>query len=221
MGSINDYLRGGGRPAERPPKRRFGGRLMGQLSLSLILFLIVAASVNSDNILGQGARYVMGDGISAATSWLPQENALPVDSAGADLDMDNAIPLPEVSPADDGEQPGFTAPASGVVVTDIAVTAGGFAGSKGILISGNAGQSVKAAADGTVADAGSSDNGYTLRIDHSGGFASVYQGLSRLTVSPGATLQAGEEVGVTDSGEVTFSLLLNDTEVDPLDYLFQ
>ena len=159
-----------------------------------------------------------GKGISAENSWINI-------SGNEAVAVDGSIALPEdaaaVSPADDGQPPEFTAPASGIVVTDIAVASGGFSTSKGILIQGNAGQSVKASAAGTVLYMGDSSDGYLLQLSHSGGFISVYQGMSSLQVAMGDNVQAGQELGITANGELTFSLLLNDTEVDPLDYLFK
>lgn len=214
MGSINDYLLKRRREPASRGKGSFGNRLLGQISFSLILFLIVAASINSDNILGDGARYVMGDGITVTNT----ENNVP---DGSTASVSAPVAGDDVSPADDSAPPQFTAPASGVVVTDIAVTSGGFTTSRGILIQGNSGQSVKAAAEGSVLYLGSSSDGYIIQLSHSGGFVSVYQGLSQLSVGAGDKVKAGDTLGITDNGEVTFSLLLNDTEVDPLDYLFE
>ncbi|MBQ1501005.1 MAG: M23 family metallopeptidase [Firmicutes bacterium] len=216
MSNINDYLRG--RRGQEKPRRRWSSRLIGQASLSLILFIIIAGSVNAAGFFGDSARYVLGEGVSAENSWFNREASGKPEAAAPVTAQDAA--LPDVSPADDGEQPEFTAPASGVVVTDIAVAAGGFTTGKGILIRGNASQPVKAAADGSVLYLGNSDDGYLLQLSHSGGFVSVYQGLSQVGVSVGEEVLAGQELGVTDSGNVTFSLLLNDTEVDPLSYLF-
>ena len=134
MGSINDYLRHR-RTDEQPRTRRFKGRILGQISLSLVLFLIIAASVQTDNIFGQSARYVMEEGIAASSSWIDFDRT-DTDSAGNATDNDNTAdsdqvntPVEDVFPADDSAPPDFTAPASGVVVTDVAVEAGGFASS--------------------------------------------------------------------------------------------
>lgn len=214
MGSINDYLRRR-RPADGQPRaQRIRNRLLGQISLSLILFLIVAASIQADNFLGDSARYVAGEGVAASSSWIDfnAEDAAPA----AD-----STPVENVFPADDSAPPDFTAPASGIVVTDIAVEAGGFATEQGILIQGNAGQSVKAAAAGTVSAVGEGPQGLTMEIAHSGGFTSIYHGLSELEVQEGSAVRTGDIIGVTSSGELTFSLLLNGAEVDPLAYLFE
>lgn len=228
MGSINDYLRHR-RTDEQPRTRRFKGRILGQISLSLVLFLIIAASVQADNIFGQSARYVMEEGIAASSSWIDfdgtstdkTDTATDNDKTGnADSDQVNT-PVEDVFPADDSAPPDFTAPASGVVVTDVAVEAGGFASSSGILIQGNAGQKVKSAADGSVASVAEGNNGFVLEITHSGGFTSLYQGLSQSDVKEGDQVRAGDQIGATADGELTFSLMLNGTEVDPLEYLFE
>ncbi len=220
MGSINDYLRN--RSSDAAPKTgKWRNRILGQISLSLVLFLLVAGMVNADNIFGDSARYVVGTGISTESSWISfsdnsdRDNL--IDTPGATLANNNA----DVFPADDSAPPDFTAPASGIVVTDIAVTTGGFATQQGILIQGNAGQNVKAAAGGKVTAVESSIDGYIVELEHSGGFVSVYQGLSAVEVASGDTVAISETLGATADGEITFSLSLNGTEVNPLDYLFE
>ena len=52
MGSINDYLRSRRRMDDQPRAHRIKTRLLGQISLSLVLFLIIAASIQADNFLG-------------------------------------------------------------------------------------------------------------------------------------------------------------------------
>lgn len=218
MGSINDYLRSH-RNEEKARGSKFRNRILGQISLSLVLFLIIAASVGADNIFGESARYVAGDGLSAETSWIDFNNKEIEDEPALPAKDDTAAQK-SVFPADDGSPPDFTAPASGIVVTDIAVAAGGFATRQGILIQGNAGQTVKAAAAGSVLSLGESEDGYIMELAHSGGFTSVYQGLSQLNVAAEDQVDFGEPIGVTADGEITFSLLLNGEEVNPLDYLF-
>lgn len=225
MGSINDYLRSQ-RSEKRPLGRKLKSRLLGQIALSLVLFLIIAASVGADNIFGDSARYVVGEGISQDSSWINFNNWGNNDKDGVVADEDavtaqaDATGDEEVAPVDDGMPPDFTAPASGIVVTDVAVAAGGFATQKGILIQGNAGQTVKAAAAGSVTYLGESEDGYIVELSHSGGFTSVYQGLSAVEVTDTALVNAGDPIGVTADGELTFSLLLNGEEVNPLEYLF-
>lgn len=220
MGSINDYhrLQRGG---NKTRGGKFRNRILGQIALSLILFLIIAASVGADNIFGDSARYVAGDGIAEESSWIKfgaKDKAGDEQTPGNNGAGDSQTP--DVSAADDALPPNFTAPASGIVVTDVAVAAGGFATSKGISIQGNAGQTVKAAAAGSVSSVGEGGDGYVIQVTHSGGFVSVYQGLSETKVNQGEQVAGGDPIGSTADGELTFSLLLNETEVNPLDYLF-
>ena len=70
MGSINDYLRSRRRMDDQPRAHRIKTRLLGQISLSLVLFLIIAASIQADNFLGDSARYVAGEGVAASSSWI-------------------------------------------------------------------------------------------------------------------------------------------------------
>jgi|GEM_PF-1860283 len=222
MGSLNDY--GGGRrfrERDLGKKRVFPQRLLRQSGLALVLFLLVAAGITADNLWGQGARYVAGDGLAPGNSWINFGGA---ETAGAPLDsVEPAVPVESNagSVADSAEEPRFTAPASGVVVTELDVPASGFATEQGILIQGSAGQTVKAAADAEVLYLGESEDGYIVELTHSGGFTSVYQGLSQVDVTAGQQLTIGQAIGVTESGEVTFSLLKDNVEVSPLEYLFQ
>ena len=220
MGSINDYLRSRRRMDDQPRAHRIKTRLLGQISLSLVLFLIIAASIQADNFLGDSARYVAGEGVAASSSWIDFSGESQQDTTEP-LDDPNATAVQNVCPSDDSAQPDFTAPASGIVVTDIAVEAGGFATKQGILIQGNAGQSVKAAAAGSIASLDEGTDGMVMEITHSGGFTSVYQGLSDVDVSVGDQVNTGDLIGTTADGELTFSLLLNGTEVNPLEYLFE
>lgn len=222
MGSINDYhrLQRGGKKTRGS---KFRNRILGQISLSLILFLIIAASVGADNIFGDSARYVAGEGIASESSWINFDGLKQDDQDGQTPDGtdDGTTSDPQdVSSADDALPPDFTAPASGIVVTDVAVAAGGFATSKGISIQGSAGQTVKATAGGSVSGVSESGDGYIIELTHSGGFVSVYQGLSEVKVNQGEQVASGDPIGSTADGELTFSLLLNDEEVNPLDYLF-
>ena len=220
MGSINDYLRSHHHHEEKSRGSKFKNRLLGQIALSLVLFLIISASVGVDNFFGESARYVVGDGISQESSWIDFENSQIDDPEAIPPEEDTSTQV-SVFPADDGAQPDFTAPASGIVVTDIAVAAGGFATTKGILIQGNAGQAIKAAATGIVESLGESEDGYIIELTHSGGFSSVYQGLSELHIQEGEQVTVSDPIGVSQDGEITFSLLLNNEEVNPLDYLFE
>lgn len=89
---------------------------------------------------------------------------------------------------------------------------------------------VYAVLDGTVASVDYDYiNGYTVKINHSDGFVSVYSSLAEtVDVEEGDKVSAGEKIGVASesaSGELDlgthlhFTLLLNDDYVDPNDYL--
>ena len=221
MGSLNDY--GAGRrlrDRDFGKKRTFPQQLLRQSGLALVLFLLVAAGITADNLWGQGARYVAGEGLAPENSWISFGGG---ESAGAEADAEAPAVAVDGSGslAGSDEVPRFTAPASGVVVTELEVPASGFATEQGILIQGSAGQTVKAAADAEVLYLGESEEGYLVQLTHSGGFTSVYQGLSQVEVSAGQQLAIGQAIGVTESGEVTFSLLKDNVEVSPLEYLFE
>lgn len=229
MGSINDYgrrkpLRGDGFERRSPRGKSWKRLLLLQGLASLLLFLLVAAGINGENLLGRSARYIAVSGLAPESSWLWQEdpNVAPV-STGEGLDASvpgQETPDPAQLPEPEETQPQFTAPASGVVVTDMAVAVSGFPTELGILIQGSEGQSVKAAAEGTVRYLGESEDGYIIELSHAGGFCSIYQGLSQVGVTAGQELRLGEVIGSTADGELMFTLLLNDEEVNPLEYLF-
>lgn len=210
----------------------FWRRLAWQSLFSVIFFFLVATFIHADNVFGIGARYIAASGISATNSWIDlsgQGGTLPVD---ADQQEDNSSLPVSGNPTDtpdnsnttvngEGDIPSFTAPASGVVVTDLAVAVSGFSTQLGITISGSEGQNVKASAAGAVAYLGSSEDGYIVELVHSGGFSSVYQGLSEICVAMGDEVSAAQVIGNTANGQMTFSLLCDGSEVDPLEYLFR
>ena len=216
MGSLNDY---GRRPVvEKVKGGGFKRRILIQTALAVAFFFLVAAFVSADNFLGEGARYVAGEGVDVESSWVSFD-----DGSAVEVSADPAQET-EGTPADTVEEetePRFTAPASGIVVTDLAVAVSGFSTEQGILIQGSAGQNVKAAADGEVRYLGESEDGYMVELLHSGGFTSIYQGLSSIEVGTGDTVEIGSVIGATEDGEVTFSLYLDGEELNPLEYLFQ
>jgi len=228
MGSINDYGRRKQIRGEGMDWRRFSGagwkrRLLLQAGASLLLFLVVAAGINADNLLGRSARYIAVSGVSPENSWLwsgDDPDVAPVTARDPGQEQLDPEQLPEPEAAAEETMPQFTAPASGVVVTDMAVAVSGFPTELGILIQGSEGQSVKAAAEGSVRYLGESEDGYIIELAHGGGFSSIYQGLSQVGVTAGQELRLGEVIGSTADGEVMFTLLLNDEEVNPLEYLF-
>lgn len=227
MGSLKDY--GRYQAAEAPKRKKVGRRLLYQTLLAAVFFLAVVAGITAENRLGDGARYVLGTAVSAESSWVEFRNAAATpaaEDAASATDGDSAAAegtAGETAPSlvESDATPQFTAPASGVVVTDLAVAASGFSTQQGILIQGAAGQDVKAAAEAEVGYLGESEDGFIVELLHSGGFTSIYQGLSEISVAAGDRIAIGDVIGVTASGELTFSLLLDDQEVDPLDYLFQ
>ena len=244
MGSINDYGRRKRIPTEGGGWRGGTGsswkrRLLIQCAASIVLFLVVAAGINADNFLGRSARYIAVSGVSLENSWLWNQedpNVTPVTSQpGATENRgtetvgtpdattgtpDATTGTPDATTGNSDALPQFTAPASGVVVTDMAVSVSGFPTELGILIQGSEGQSVKAAAAGSVRYLGESEDGYIIELTHDGGFSSIYQGLSQVGVTAGQELRLGEVIGSTSDGEVLFTLLLNEEEVNPLEYLF-
>lgn len=65
--------------------------------------------------------------------------------------------------------------------------------------------------------------GYTVRVEHGEGWASVYEGLQEIAVAKGDTVTAGQSLGRAsrEGGEITFTLLQDGKPVDPAPYLQQ
>ena len=238
MGSLNDYGRGDGYYKGRNWHGR--GRLFRQCAFAVLFFCAVAGLIDNDGPLGEAARYVAGPGLAAESSWLKQDGGLLAAEAkpGAAVSGDENGTANQAAPenATDGAAPNtaadeaapdnaaqatpqFTAPASGVLVSDLAAAATD-ENQRGILIQGSEGQRVRAAAAGTVQELRSENGLYRLEIAHSGGFTSVYQGLSQIDVALGDQLALGDPVGACAGGRLTFSLLQQGQAVDPLEYLF-
>ncbi|WP_227718178.1 peptidoglycan DD-metalloendopeptidase family protein [Microbulbifer sp. Q7] len=97
---------------------------------------------------------------------------------------------------------------------------------KGVDIAGKKGESVQAAADGTVIYAGSALRGYgkLLIIKHSEEFLSAYAHNDKLLVGEGAKVKAGQRIAElgssgTDRDMLHFEIRRNGQPVDPLAYL--
>ena len=98
---------------------------------------------------------------------------------------------------------------------------------RGIDIGAQYGAEIVAAADGVVIMANSTDSwgsgwGYYVMIDHGGGYATLYAHCSRLAVSVGQTVQAGQVIGyVGNTGNsygahLHFETYLNGERYDPM-----
>ncbi|AQQ69402.1 peptidase M23 [Microbulbifer agarilyticus] len=97
---------------------------------------------------------------------------------------------------------------------------------KGVDIAGKKGESVQAAADGTVIYAGSALRGYgkLLIIKHNEEFLSAYAHNDKLLVGEGTKVRAGQRIAElgssgTDRDMLHFEIRKNGQPVDPLAYL--
>jgi murein DD-endopeptidase MepM/ murein hydrolase activator NlpD len=94
---------------------------------------------------------------------------------------------------------------------------------RGVDIGASCGDPVTALQSGTVQSAGWDDTGYgnLIRIDHGGGYVSLYGHLSAFAVSTGQQVAAGQQIGsVGSTGNSTGCHLhqeidLNGTPIDP------
>ena len=100
----------------------------------------------------------------------------------------------------------------------------------GVDIAAEAGTPVCAAADGTVVSAREDDAmGYTVVIQHEGGYTTRYSSLSKdLAVSAGDTVAMGQTIGYADStalvettlgSHVHFSVSCRNESMDPAEFL--
>lgn len=105
-------------------------------------------------------------------------------------------------------------------------TAGASSYHKGIDWATPTGTSVVASCGGTVAKAGwGSGYGYVVYINHPDGKQTRYAHLSRVLVSVGQTVEQGQKIalsgntGVSSGPHVHFEILINGSQVNPLNYL--
>jgi murein DD-endopeptidase MepM/ murein hydrolase activator NlpD len=96
----------------------------------------------------------------------------------------------------------------------------------GIDIAAPYGNSILAAASGTVIYSGwSSGYGYNIRIDHGGGKVTLYAHASSLLYSEGATVSAGQVIakigstGQSTGNHLHFEVRVNGETTDPLGYV--
>ena len=97
---------------------------------------------------------------------------------------------------------------------------------KGIDWATPVGTAVMASSAGTVAKAGwGSGYGYVVYINHADGRQTRYGHLSKVLVSPGQTVAQGQKIalsgntGVSTGPHVHFEILINGSQVNPLNYM--
>ncbi len=148
-------------------------------------------------------------------------------------------------PVDDGnqgdgttpEQTGWISPVSGKVYKNHSTTVPAYSVTleewrlhSGIDISTAENAEVFAAADGTVSAVYSAPLlGKTVEITHEGGIKTVYSNLSSEgLIAEGTTVKAGEQIGyvgdsaiseLADEAHLHFEVKVNDSAVNPLDYI--
>ena len=93
----------------------------------------------------------------------------------------------------------------------------------GLDIAGDEGTPIKAAANGTVIDAGDFFfSGNMIYLDHGQGIVSLYAHLSKISVKPGDLVKQGDIIGnLGQTGRVTgphlhFAIITNQTLIDPV-----
>ncbi|MBU6164670.1 MAG: M23 family metallopeptidase [Alphaproteobacteria bacterium] len=128
------------------------------------------------------------------------------------------VPLPAIT----GSAPRFRWPLPGRIISGFGPKAGGRF-NDGVNLKANAGEAVRAAADGVVAYAGDAIAGFgnLLLIKHAGGWVSAYAHNEALLVARGARVQAGEviaragQTGAVAEPQLHFELRRGRAPVDP------
>ena len=100
-------------------------------------------------------------------------------------------------------------------------------GHTGLDIAAPEGTSIRAAADGTVTFAGYSGGyGYVVKMSHGNGIETYYAHCSELYVSAGEKVEAGDVIAAVGStgnstgNHLHFEVLVDGTEIDPQNYLY-
>ena len=165
--------------------------------------------------IGDVLRVIPPAGTSTATT----QPVPPVGSPRTTTTDSSSMPV--VTPVTDDSALTWGWPASGPI-------AQGFdsASNKGIDIAGKAGDSVIAAADGTVVYSGNALRGYgnLVILKHNSTFVTAYAHNQTLLVKDGQTVKRGQriaEMGQSEADRVKlhFEIRKNSTPVDPMRYL--
>ncbi len=108
------------------------------------------------------------------------------------------------------------------------VTGEADAGHHGVDLAAPVGSDIFAYADGVVAETGESEiYGNYVLIDHGGGLNTFYGHMSKVTVSKGESVAAGDSIGVIGStGKSTgthlhFEMRYDGERVDPMPYIYE
>ena len=117
----------------------------------------------------------------------------------------------------------FFTPLKGIVTSEFELSQQHY----GIDIVSKKNEAVKATLDGTVIFAGwTIETGYTISVQHTGNFLSVYKHNAVLLKSQGNVVKAGDPIAIVgESGELStgahlhFELWFNGTPVDPREYI--
>nr|WP_255775719.1 peptidoglycan DD-metalloendopeptidase family protein [Microbulbifer sediminum] len=132
-------------------------------------------------------------------------------------------PVKKPTPAPSGGPIRWQWPARGKLISRFA---SGDPLRKGVDIAGEKGDSVLAAADGTVIYAGSALRGYgnLLIVKHSEEYLSAYAHNHKLLVKEGSTVKAGQRIAElgssgTSRNKLHFEIRRNGQPVDPMTYL--
>jgi murein DD-endopeptidase MepM/ murein hydrolase activator NlpD len=160
--------------------------------------------------------------VAEATSSAAKPTERPANVTVADAAAD----VSEDAPAATGAVPSFRWPVHGRVIAGYGAKINGQRNG-GINVAVPEGTSVKAAADGIVAYAGSELKGYgnLLLVRHSDGYITAYAHASELKVKQGESVKRGQTIalagqtGTVQSPQLYFEIRKGSKPVDPMQYL--
>ena|GEM_PF-3639148 len=169
------------------------GRFLPQMLAAALFFAVVWLFVDPSSALGR----LITQGLSMENSWIF------VDSP----------------PAPQPDFPEFSMPVSGVTTKAyISDSKGGYQAA-GLSIQAGSGKTVKASSGGTVTEIGGTQGDWSLRMEHTAGFSTVYKGLASLSVVEGQQVQAGAALGLSGEKPILFALYADGEVLDPLPFL--
>ena len=177
--------------------------------------LIRLNKLSNPNRLEVGQVLKLNDGADTSAASKPPATSKRVETRASESDTSQPA-----SRASDAGVISWGWPAKGNVVQQFSTA------SKGIDISGNAGDAVEAAASGKVVYSGNGLRGYgnLVILDHGNGFVTAYAHNRSISVKKDQDVKKGAkiaEMGQTDSTSVKlhFEIRRQGTPVDPLQYL--
>ncbi len=202
MKNIRDFYRPAESGSRRPYRRRGGLKIF----IGILIIAVIGFAWAKPETAGKLAGKTIQTTASVLDQWLP--------TAG------HETPEQTVTGAAETDSDLMALPVSGVVVRNfVAVDNSGVAQYDGVDIKSEPGQSVQAAAAGTVVQTTEVDGEWLIILEHVGGLETRYGGLAETDVKVGDKLALGDTLGKAGDNPVYFAIYQNGDALDPLSYL--